>query len=49
MWNDLKDRFMRGDRIRVAKLHQEIENLKQGSNKITDYFTKLRGIWEELD
>jgi len=49
MWNDLKDRFMRGDRIKVAQLHQEIANLKQGSHKITDYFTKLRGLWEELE
>ena len=49
MWNDLKDRFMRGDRIRVAQLHQEIANLKQGEHKITDYFTELRGLWEELD
>jgi hypothetical protein len=49
MWNDLKDRFMRGDRIRVAQLHQEIANLKQGEHNITDYFTELRGLWEELD
>jgi hypothetical protein len=49
MWNDLKDRFMGGDRIRVAQLHQEIANSKQGEHKITDYFTELRGLWEELD
>lgn len=49
MWNDLKDRFMRGDRIRVAQLQQEISNLKQGSKKVTEYFTELRGLWEELD
>lgn len=29
MWNDLKDRFMRGDRIRVAQLQEEIANLKE--------------------
>ena len=29
MWNDLKDRFMRGDCIKVSQLHQEIANLKQ--------------------
>jgi hypothetical protein len=34
MWNDLKDCFMRGDRIRVAQLQQEIANLKQGNRKI---------------
>jgi len=40
---------MTGDRIRVAQLQQEISNLKQGSKKITKYFTELRGLWEELD
>jgi hypothetical protein len=35
MWNDLKGRFMRGDRIRVAQLQEEIANLKQGSKKVT--------------
>ena len=49
MWNDLKERFMRGDRIRVSQLYQEIAKLKQGSHKITDYFIELRGLWEELD
>jgi len=49
MWNNLKDQFKRGERIRFAQLHQEIANLKQWSNKITDYFTELGGLWEELD
>ena len=47
--NDLRDRFRRGDKIRVAQLYQEISNLKQGSKKISDYFTELRSLWEELD
>jgi len=44
MWNNLKDRFMRGYRIRVAQLHQEIANLKQGNHKIMYYFTELKGL-----
>jgi hypothetical protein len=40
---------MRGDRIRVAQLHQEIANLKQGNRKISEYFTELRSLWEELE
>ncbi|XP_058732774.1 uncharacterized protein LOC131604347 [Vicia villosa] len=46
---EIPDRFMRGDKIRVAQLYQEITNLKQGSKKISDYFTELRSLWEELD
>lgn len=49
VWNDLKDRYMRGDRIRVAQLQQEIANLKQGNRKVTEYFIELRGLWEELE
>lgn len=49
MWNDLKDRSIRAYRIRVAQLHQENANLKQGNHKSLDYFTELRILWEELD
>lgn len=49
MWNGLKDRFMKGDRIRVAQLQEEIANLKQGSKKVTEFFTDLRGLWDELN
>lgn len=49
VWKDLKDRFMRGDKIRVAQLQQEIANVKQGNRKVTEYFTELRGLWEELE
>ena len=49
MWNDLEDRFMRGDKIRVAQFQEEIANLKQGSKNVTDFFTDLRDLWEELD
>ena len=40
MWNDLKDRFMRGDHIRVAQLQQQISDMKQGNKKIIEYFTE---------
>jgi len=49
IWNDLKDRFMRGDSIQVSQLQEESINCKQGSKKVTEFFTDLRGLWEELD
>ncbi|MCI41998.1 flavonol sulfotransferase-like protein, partial [Trifolium medium] len=30
VWNDLKERYLQGDRVRVATLYQEISNFKQG-------------------
>ncbi|XP_050878422.1 uncharacterized protein LOC127082221 [Lathyrus oleraceus] len=46
---DLKERFVKTDRVRVSNLHAEINNLKQGNKSVLDYFTELRGLWEELN
>ena len=34
---------------RIAELQEEIYALKQGSQSVTDYFTGLKSLWEELD
>lgn len=47
VWNELKDQFMRGDRIRVSRLQQEIANLKQGTRSVAEYFTELRTLRED--
>ena len=49
VWNDLKERFSQSDLLRIAELQEEIYGLKQGSQTVTDYFTSLKSIWEELD
>lgn len=49
VWNDLKERFSQGDSIRVAELHEEISGFKQGTFSVSEYFTELRTLWEELD
>lgn len=49
VWIDLKERFAKSDRIRVFNLRAEINNLKQGNKSVLDYFTELRGLWEELN
>ncbi|XP_072078166.1 uncharacterized protein [Arachis hypogaea] len=49
LWNDLKHRFYEGDLFRIADLQEEMFAIKQGDLSITAYFTKLKGIWEELD
>ncbi|XP_058768130.1 uncharacterized protein LOC131641849 [Vicia villosa] len=47
--NDLKERFAKADCIRVSNLRVEINNFKQGTKPVLDYFTELRGLWEELN
>ncbi|XP_016206324.1 uncharacterized protein LOC107646670 [Arachis ipaensis] len=46
---DLKHRYYHGDRYRVAELEEEMYAMKQGNLSITNYFTKLKAIWEDID
>ncbi|XP_057456379.1 uncharacterized protein LOC130747451 [Lotus japonicus] len=49
VWNELKERFSQVDLIRISELQSEISNLRQGSSTITDFFTELKTLWEEID
>ncbi|KAK4277055.1 hypothetical protein QN277_015110 [Acacia crassicarpa] len=48
VWNDLKERFSQSDAFRVAELQDELFLIRQGDSTVSDYFTKLRIIWDEL-
>jgi len=48
VWLDLKERFSKIGRIRIANLRSSISNLKQGAKIVLDYFTELKSLWEEL-
>ncbi|WVZ05164.1 hypothetical protein V8G54_018510 [Vigna mungo] len=49
IWDDLKSRFFQGDLLRISELQNEAAALKQGERTVTEYFTKLCIIWDELD
>ena len=49
VWNDLKERFSQGDLIRISELQQEIYDLRQGSLFVTEFYSKLKTLWEELE
>jgi hypothetical protein len=49
VWNELKERFSRGDSIRISELHVEIYGLKQGNRSVSEFFTALKILWEELE
>ncbi|XP_019455050.1 PREDICTED: uncharacterized protein LOC109356169 [Lupinus angustifolius] len=49
LWQDLKDRFSKGDYFRTSDLLQEIHSIRQGDRNISTYFIDLKTIWEELD
>ncbi|XP_057756496.1 uncharacterized protein LOC130975775 [Arachis stenosperma] len=49
LWNDLKDRFQHGNGPRVFELKRDLMNLRQGTMTISQYFTKIKVLWEELN
>ncbi|CAJ2630442.1 unnamed protein product [Trifolium pratense] len=49
VWNDLKERFSQGDLVRVSELMQEIYRLQQDSKSVTDFYSELKILWEELE
>ncbi|KHN34461.1 hypothetical protein glysoja_037939, partial [Glycine soja] len=49
IWRDLKSRYSQGDLLRISDLQQEASTMKQGSFSVTEYFTRLRVIWDEIE
>ncbi|XP_013624594.1 PREDICTED: uncharacterized protein LOC106330710 [Brassica oleracea var. oleracea] len=48
MWLDIHDQFKQSDGPRTAEIKQQIFAEVQGSQSISDYYTKLKQLWEEL-
>ncbi|CAJ2656718.1 unnamed protein product [Trifolium pratense] len=49
VWNELKERFSQGDYIRISELQCEIYSMKQDSRSVSEFFTALKSLWEELE
>ena len=49
IWRDLKSRYSQGDLLRISDLQQEASTLRQGTLSVTEYFTRLRVIWDEIE
>ncbi|XP_016707817.1 uncharacterized protein [Gossypium hirsutum] len=48
VWRDLRERFSQGDVFRISDLQEEINAFKQDDRSVTDYFTELKILWDEL-
>ncbi|CAL1369473.1 unnamed protein product [Linum trigynum] len=48
VWRDLSEHFSITDLVRIADLQDEVFTLKQGSMSVSEFFTKLRVLWDEL-
>ncbi|KAJ4769381.1 hypothetical protein LUZ62_053638 [Rhynchospora pubera] len=48
LWDDLKERFSVGNAPRIYQLKSEIAAAKQHGNSVVAYYTRLKGMWDEL-
>ena len=48
IWTYLKERYLQNNEIRIHQLRQEVTITKQGNLTMSEYFTKLKGLSDEL-
>jgi len=44
VWEELKERFSKADRIRISTLRSSINNLKKGSKSVIDYISEMKTL-----
>ncbi|XP_074326527.1 uncharacterized protein LOC141664474 [Apium graveolens] len=49
IWKQLEKRFSLTNGSRKYKLNKDLFSLKQNNMKISDYFTTMSSLWEEID
>ncbi|XP_016193073.1 uncharacterized protein LOC107634006 [Arachis ipaensis] len=49
LWQDLETRFSQSNAPRIFELKRSLMSLTQGSLSVSQYFTKLKILWEELN
>ncbi|CAL0299836.1 unnamed protein product [Lupinus luteus] len=49
IWQDLRERYYQGDIFRISELLREIHTYKQGNLGVGQYFSHIKGLWQELD
>ncbi|XP_022633263.1 uncharacterized protein LOC111241069 [Vigna radiata var. radiata] len=49
LWDELKERFSKGDYFKISDLLQDIHSIKQGERGVNQFFTDLKILWEELE
>ncbi|XP_019433732.1 PREDICTED: uncharacterized protein LOC109340480 [Lupinus angustifolius] len=49
VWKDLQERFYQGDMFRIAELLEVFYRLNQGNLTISEFYTQLKSIWEEIE
>uniref|UniRef100_A0A2N9FUD2 Reverse transcriptase Ty1/copia-type domain-containing protein n=1 Tax=Fagus sylvatica TaxID=28930 RepID=A0A2N9FUD2_FAGSY len=48
IWKELQDKFSQSNGPQIFQLEKDIGSLTQNQNSVSDYYTNLQGLWEEL-
>ncbi|BFG29707.1 hypothetical protein CerSpe_159810 [Prunus speciosa] len=48
VWEDLRDRFSQSNAPRIFQIERDIACLSQAQMTVAAYYTKLKGLWDEL-
>lgn len=48
MWDELRTRFLQSNGTRQFQLRRDLSNLTQEDLSVTQYFTKIKSLWDEL-
>ncbi|KAI9176554.1 hypothetical protein LWI28_004179 [Acer negundo] len=49
IWEDLRERFSQSNAPRIFEIQRDIAYLRQEQLSVSTYYTKLKGLWDELD
>ncbi|XP_050884650.1 uncharacterized protein LOC127087758 [Lathyrus oleraceus] len=49
LWEDLRERFTKGNHFRFSDLLRDLHSIKQGDHSLSQYFTDLKILWDGLE
>ncbi|XP_075103761.1 uncharacterized protein LOC142178330 [Nicotiana tabacum] len=49
VWADFQERFDRSNLTRIYHIWTAIATLRQGTDSVTSYYSKMKDLWDELD
>ncbi|KAI5443649.1 hypothetical protein KIW84_012338 [Lathyrus oleraceus] len=49
VWKNLQLRFSQGDIFRISDIQEDLYKFRQGSLDVSNYFTQLKVMWDELE
>jgi hypothetical protein len=49
VWKDFKDQFSQKNIPAIYQIQKSLASLSQGTMSVSTYFTKIKGLWDELE